>query len=156
MLRCLASTLVASALVCGAAAADAALPLAFVHGGTRLEMPPERVLEARPDRAPDGSWQVLVRFDATGARAFAELTAGLVGEPLAIEVDGTVVTAPVVREPILGGSVAISGGFDEAEARRIARAITARAPAAADPAGAASPEWQRLLDGLRGLPRGGG
>ncbi|MBZ0149137.1 MAG: protein translocase subunit SecD, partial [Pseudorhodoplanes sp.] len=54
---------------------------------------------------------VTFRFNANGARRFAQATQQNVGRPFAIVLDNEVISAPVIREPILGGSGQISGGF---------------------------------------------
>ncbi len=55
-------------------------------------------------------------FDTQGARQFAEITRDNVGRPFAIVLDGKVLTAPVIREPIVGGQGQISGNFTAQEA----------------------------------------
>jgi preprotein translocase subunit SecD len=54
---------------------------------------------------------VSFRFNTSGARKFAEATQQNVGKPFAIVLDNEVISAPVIREPILGGSGQISGSF---------------------------------------------
>ena len=54
---------------------------------------------------------VTFRFDGVGARQFADITRANVGLPFAIVLDGKVLSAPVIREPITGGSGQISGNF---------------------------------------------
>jgi len=54
---------------------------------------------------------VSFRFNSIGARKFAEATAHNVGKPFAIVLDNKVISAPVIEEPILGGSGQISGNF---------------------------------------------
>jgi SecD/SecF fusion protein len=54
---------------------------------------------------------VSFRFDSVGARQFAEITTANVNRPFAIVLDGKVLSAPVIREPITGGSGQISGSF---------------------------------------------
>jgi protein-export membrane protein SecD len=54
---------------------------------------------------------VLFRFDTKGAQAFARVTEANVGKPFAIVLDGKVISAPNIREPIRGGSGEISGNF---------------------------------------------
>src|SRR6186713_1425415 len=51
------------------------------------------------------------RFNTSGARKFAQVTQENVGKPFAIILDNKVLSAPVIREPILGGSGQISGSF---------------------------------------------
>jgi preprotein translocase subunit SecD len=70
-----------------------------------------------------GKHGVNIRFDAEGADAFARLTAENVGERIAIVIDGEVLTAPIVREPISGGRVQISGNFTGEEANGLAVAL---------------------------------
>jgi preprotein translocase subunit SecD len=51
------------------------------------------------------------RFNTSGARKFAQATQENVGKPFAIILDNEVISAPVIREPILAGSGQISGSF---------------------------------------------
>lgn len=54
---------------------------------------------------------VTTEFDSSGARRFAKLTTEHVNERFAIVLDGKVLSAPTIREPIPGGRGQISGGF---------------------------------------------
>jgi preprotein translocase subunit SecD len=63
---------------------------------------------------------VSFRFNTAGTRQFARVTEQSVGMPMAIVVDGVVLAAPVIREPIVGGSGQISGGFTLARANDLA------------------------------------
>ncbi|MGU3398132.1 protein translocase subunit SecD [Brucellaceae bacterium D45D] len=54
---------------------------------------------------------VSFRFDSLGARQFADITTKNVGRPFAIVLDGKVLTAPRINEPITGGSGQITGNF---------------------------------------------
>jgi len=54
---------------------------------------------------------VTFRFNTSGARKFAQATLENVGQPFAIVLDNEVISAPVIREPITGGSGQISGSF---------------------------------------------
>jgi preprotein translocase subunit SecD len=60
------------------------------------------------------------RFNANGARRFAQVTQENVGKPFAIVIDNEVMSAPIIREPILGGSGQISGSFTVDEANNLA------------------------------------
>jgi preprotein translocase subunit SecD len=51
------------------------------------------------------------RFNARGTRRFAHLTEDNVGRPFAIVLDDHVLSASIIREPILGGAGMISGNF---------------------------------------------
>ncbi|MGD9536260.1 MAG: protein translocase subunit SecD [Alphaproteobacteria bacterium] len=70
---------------------------------------------------------VSFRFDALGARRFGDVTKENVGKPFAIVLDGKVISAPVIREPILGGSGVISGSFTTATANDLALLLRAGA-----------------------------
>ncbi len=72
-------------------------------------------------------WVVSFRFDSVGAKRFADVTSQNVGRPFAIVLDGKVVSAPVIREPILGGSGQISGRFSPQEAQDLALLLRAGA-----------------------------
>jgi protein-export membrane protein SecD len=63
---------------------------------------------------------VTFRFDAAGAKRFALVTQENVGLPFAIVLDDKVISAPVIREPILGGTGQISGSFSVQEANDLA------------------------------------
>ena len=70
---------------------------------------------------------VSFRFNSTGARKFAEATQQNVGKPFAIVLDNKVISAPVIREPILGGSGQISGSFTVEQANDLAILLRAGA-----------------------------
>ncbi|MGK7652815.1 protein translocase subunit SecD [Roseovarius sp. B08] len=74
-----------------------------------------------------GAPLVQFRFDTEGARTFGELTQDLVGQRFAIVLDGEVISAPVIQEPILGGSGVISGAFTVEETTRLAALLSAGA-----------------------------
>jgi preprotein translocase subunit SecD len=63
---------------------------------------------------------VTFRFNAVGAREFARVTGEKVGGPMAVVLDGVVLAAPIIREPILGGTGQISGNFTVASANDLA------------------------------------
>jgi preprotein translocase subunit SecD len=70
---------------------------------------------------------VSFRFDSQGAKRFGDVTSKNVGKPFAIVLDGKVISAPVIREPILGGSGQISGGFTVQGAKDLALLLRAGA-----------------------------
>jgi preprotein translocase subunit SecD len=59
-------------------------------------------------------------FNNSGARKFGSFTRDHVGRPFAIVLDDHVISAPVIREPILGGSGQISGSFTVESANQLA------------------------------------
>ncbi len=70
---------------------------------------------------------VSFRFNSTGARKFADATRENVGKPFAIVLDNKVISAPVIREPILGGSGQISGNFTVQQANDLSILLRAGA-----------------------------
>ena len=63
---------------------------------------------------------VAFRMSPAAQRIFGELTAKNVGRKLAIRVDGRVISAPVIREPIVGDSGQIASGLTVDQARDMA------------------------------------
>lgn len=76
----------------------------------------EDLVDAMPATDENGQPSVNFRFDPTGARAFGAYTSANIGQPFAIVLDNEVISAPVIRSAITGGSGQISGSmsFDEA------------------------------------------
>src|SRR5213080_3525177 len=70
---------------------------------------------------------VSFKFDGAGARRFGDATRENVGKPFAIVLDNKVISAPVIREPILGGSGIISGSFSVQSASDLALLLRAGA-----------------------------
>ena len=86
----------------------------------------ENLVDARAsfqDNQPVVSFQ----FDQEGARLFAEATRRNVGKAFAIVLDGKVISAPVIREPILAGSGVISGQFTIEQTQTLAVLLRAGA-----------------------------
>ncbi|WP_375313834.1 preprotein translocase subunit SecD [Bradyrhizobium sp. A5] len=67
------------------------------------------------------------RFNGHGTRRFAHVTGENIGKPFAIVLDDKVISAPVIREPITGGSGQISGNFTLEEANSVAMLLRAGA-----------------------------
>ena len=70
---------------------------------------------------------VSIEFDREGARRFERITAENVGKRLAIVLDNSVYSAPVIRERISGGQAQITGSFTIEEARDLAIVLRAGA-----------------------------
>ncbi|MDA1089556.1 MAG: protein translocase subunit SecD [Proteobacteria bacterium] len=70
---------------------------------------------------------VTFRFDSAGAKRFGAATSKNVGKLFAIVLDRKVISAPVIREPILGGSGQISGSFSIQGAQDLALLLRAGA-----------------------------
>ena len=67
--------------------------------------------------------QVSITFDSQGGRRFARTTQENVGKPFAIILDNSVISAPNINEPIMGGRAAINGGFTVESANQLAIAL---------------------------------
>jgi preprotein translocase subunit SecD len=84
--------------------------------------------DAQPGFDPRTSEPIVsFRFNTSGARKFAQVTQENVGKPFAIVLDNQVISAPVIREPILGGSGQISGNFTVQSANDLAILLRAGA-----------------------------
>src|SRR5262249_55103228 len=70
---------------------------------------------------------VSFKFNLNGARKFAQATEQNVNRPFAIVLDNEVISAPVIREPIRGGSGQISGSFTVQAANDLAILLRAGA-----------------------------
>jgi len=70
---------------------------------------------------------VSFKFNSSGSRKFALATTEHVKEPFAIVLDGKVISAPVIQEPITAGSGQISGSFTVQQANDLAILLRAGA-----------------------------
>ena len=70
---------------------------------------------------------VSFRLNARGAKKFGDVTTKNVGRPFAIVLDNKVISAPVIREPIITGSGQISGSFTVQSAQDLALLLRAGA-----------------------------
>jgi len=94
----------------------------------RIVVAGEDLIDAQPGSDQrSGEWVVNFRFNSAGARRFANATRENVGRPFAIVLDNKVISAPVIREPILAGSGQISGSFTAQSANDLAILLRAGA-----------------------------
>lgn len=75
------------------------------------------------DRKP----AVSLQFKSRGAEKFADLTRDFINKPVAIMLDGQVISAPIVQSEILNGQAIISGNFALEEAKFLATQLNAGA-----------------------------
>nr|WP_196258379.1 protein translocase subunit SecD [Pelagibacterium limicola] len=93
----------------------------------------EQLVDAQPAFDQNGRPVVTFRFNTQGAITFGEITSHNVGRRFAIVLDGQVITAPVIQQPITGGSGQISGNFTSESASDLAVLLRAGAlPATLD------------------------
>lgn len=70
----------------------------------------------------NGKPQVSLEFDAQGTKLFADITKKSVGKPLAISLDGQMITnPPIVQQEITNGNAVISGDFSVTEAKNLVK-----------------------------------
>jgi preprotein translocase subunit SecD len=92
----------------------------------RVRVSGERLIDAQPT-FERGRPVVSFRFDTLGGKKFGDTTKENVGKQLAIILDGRVISAPVIREPILGGSGIITGRFTVEQVKDLALLLRAGA-----------------------------
>jgi len=64
---------------------------------------------------------VVLNFDSEGTQIFADTTKANVGKTFGIFLDGQIISMPVIREEIPGGTAVISGSFTPESARQLVR-----------------------------------
>jgi SecD/SecF fusion protein len=67
--------------------------------------------------------EIHFELDGPGAEVFGRMTTENRGKQMAIVLDGELQSAPTINEPILGGSVRITGSFDIKEAQELANVL---------------------------------
>ncbi len=107
------------------------MPLTELPGHTmvvqkRIMVSGDTLVDAQPS-FQNGEPVVSFRFDSQGAKRFGEATRTNVGRLFAIVLDNKIISAPVIREPILGGSGVISGRFTTQSAQDLALLLRAGA-----------------------------
>jgi SecD/SecF fusion protein len=94
----------------------------------KIEVSGENLTHAAPATDQQtGGWVVNFKFDSVGARKFALVTQENVKHRFAVKLDDKVITAPVINEPITGGSGQISGNFTAEQATDLAVLLNAGA-----------------------------
>ncbi|MDD2554540.1 MAG: protein translocase subunit SecD [Desulfotomaculaceae bacterium] len=73
---------------------------------------------AQEGKSPSGQAEVDLEFEPDGARIFADVTAANVKKQIGIYLDGQLISAPVVDEPIPNGKAVIRGGYESLEEAR--------------------------------------
>jgi protein-export membrane protein SecD len=66
---------------------------------------------------------VSLQFNSEGKALFAQITKDNVGNQVGIFLDGTLISAPTVRESIIDGRAQISGGFKLEQAQALVRSL---------------------------------
>ncbi|OGE79272.1 MAG: protein-export membrane protein SecD [Candidatus Doudnabacteria bacterium RIFCSPHIGHO2_01_FULL_46_14] len=74
-----------------------------------------------------GGPQISLRFNSEGEKLFSQITKNNIGRPVAIFLDGQIISAPNVQSEISSGEAVISGNFTAEEARQLAERLNAGA-----------------------------
>ena len=93
----------------------------------RVMVSGDTLTNAQPSFGTNNQPVVSFKFDSVGARRFADATRENVGKPFAIVLDNKVISAPVIKEPILGGQGIIEGNFSVQTANDLALLLRAGA-----------------------------
>lgn len=93
----------------------------------RVMVSGENLTDAQPGFDQNNQPIITFQFDTSGARKFGDVTSQNVGRPFAIVLDNEVISAPNIREPILGGRGQISGGYTVQTANDLAVLLRAGA-----------------------------
>jgi preprotein translocase subunit SecD len=110
-----------------APAGSQVLPYPDNPGGVPLMAVKRRVIisgddliDASLSRDQDQRPVVAIKFNAQGGKKFARVTQENTGKPFAMILDGTILSAPNINEPILSGNAQISGNFTAESANELA------------------------------------
>lgn len=100
----------------------------FRYGLGPSELPPDGVADAIALQGAFDDWVVQVTLTDDAASVFGDVTkrVSTLGPPLnqlAIVLNGAVVSAPAVQEPVKGGTLQITGRFTQGEAEALAMAL---------------------------------
>lgn len=87
------------------------------------EMSDKSVKSAFPSRDQYGQIFISLEFNSEGTKQFEKVTRENVGRQLAIVLDGTLYSAPVIKQAIEGGRAQITGNFSGDEAEEISTAL---------------------------------
>ena len=97
---------------------DGIIPLAVFRLGGIVG---DQLVKATPGNDPKTNEPLVeIEFNQQGGSKFAKLTSENVNRPFAIILDGRVISAPNISEPILGGQARISGSFTSETATQLA------------------------------------
>jgi preprotein translocase subunit SecD len=87
----------------------------------RVVVSGENLVNAQPGFHPENGQPILnFQFDSLGAKRFGDATKAGVGQLFAIVLDGKVLSAPYIKQPILGGAGFIEGNFTVQSAQDLA------------------------------------
>lgn len=86
------------------------------------------ILDARAQPELDGTSSIRITFTEAAGKRISMMTQRLVGKAAHVALDNEAVADPIVREPISGGVLQLSGPWTIEGAEALARKISGKAP----------------------------
>ncbi len=104
----------------------AAAPRLFTIGGVPFSE--AEIIDARAQPDTSGMAAVMITFSPEGAKKLAALSKASTGKAIKIELDGKMLSEPMVVGEIADGTAQISGNFSVRDADALALAISGKPP----------------------------
>jgi preprotein translocase subunit SecD len=98
-------------------------PMRYIAVNRRTILSGDDLIDASLGKDQDGQPAVELKFNASGGKKFARATQENAGKQFAMILDGAVLSAPRIDEPILGGNAQIHGSFTTESATQLAIAL---------------------------------
>jgi preprotein translocase subunit SecD len=98
-------------------------PMRYIAVNRRTILSGDDLNDASLGKDQDGQPAVELKFNASGGKKFARATQENAGKQFAMILDGQVLSAPRIDEPILGGNAQIHGSFTTESATQLAIAL---------------------------------
>ena len=98
-------------------------PMRYIAVNRRVVLSGDELIDAGLSKDDNGQPAVSLKFNASGGRKFARATQENAGKQFAMILDGQVLSAPRIDEPILGGNAIIHGSFTTDSATQLAIAL---------------------------------
>ena len=93
----------------------------LLHSATLLDR--TAIKSAAIERESNDTIGILITLTESGGKRFGEITTKYAGKRLGIILDGKLHSTPVVRDPILGGSLTLTGNFTKLEATELVKKL---------------------------------
>jgi preprotein translocase subunit SecD len=93
-----------------------------------VAFPQADFLDARAIFDETGAPVIYVTLSRTGSAKLAKVTRTNIGKELPLRIGSRILTKPIVREPILGGTLQISGLTSLEEAQKLAKLMSGKDP----------------------------
>lgn len=93
---------------------------------------PAEILDARALPDINGKVGIMLTLAPAAAKRLEAITAGLVGKPMLVALDGKSLMAEMIRKPISGGVIELPGRWSLNDGEALARRISGRDPVPED------------------------